>query len=278
MALLRVELHAGDVSADDGRGEIAAVAASSQRIRGGFAYYPKRVHEIETSLVRKLARQRMIRNRPANRVPAHVRNPQSVDAGESLGVRADQPEAGHAAFLAAEGQHLHPDANAQHRPLHCGEFQYRCPQTRSVEGVHARIERTDSRQNEALRIQQRFLIRDDFRFYAKLAEHIAYRSGIADTVVDDPYFGHGARPAAGSRPPRERSLTKPAEAEASKGMNTNPPERNAVNAEVTCNWNKPYMQLPSRATHSGVFPRLMMKISKVFTTKPTSKDMTSTPP
>ena len=35
---------------------------------------------------------------------------------------------------------------------------------------------------------------DDFRLDAQFAEHVGYRTGIADTVVDNAYLSHGIVP------------------------------------------------------------------------------------
>jgi len=63
----------------------------------------------------------------------------------------------------------------------------------------------------------------------------------------------------------------------SSGRETSPPERNAVNAEVTWSWNTPYVPLPMSASAIGVLPRLAMKISIDLTRNPTTTDITVTP-
>src|SRR6266850_722899 len=180
------------------------------------------MHEVETTIICKLLRERMIRDRPLYRIPAHMGDTQPSRVRKSSGVSANQAEAWQVAFLAVDGQHLHADAYAKHRSLRRSEFQYRISQARTVQGMHASIKGAYSRQDQAIRVFHRFLAGYDFRFDAKLAEHIAYRSGIADTVIDDAYFGHGAPPVSRRRLRPERSLTNPADAKASTGMNTRP--------------------------------------------------------
>src|SRR5579863_1387698 len=103
------------------------------------------MYEVETRVICKLLRERMIRIRPLYRVPAHMRDTQPGRVGKSSGVSANQAEARHVAFLAVEGQHLHADAYAEHRSLRRCEFQYRISQTRTVQGMHASIKRAYSR-------------------------------------------------------------------------------------------------------------------------------------
>src|SRR5207302_7837656 len=140
-----------------------------------------------------------------------------------------------------------------------GKFHHRIPQSRPLQCIHACIERTYAGQDQALRLGHRLRSRHDTRIHAQLAQHIEYRAGIANTVVEDAHLCHCACP-------RAISLVNPSAANTSKGMKSNPPERNAVNADVTCNWNKPYMPLPRSATASGVLPRLMTNMSTDFTT------------
>ena len=105
-----------------------------------------------------------------------------------------RPRPGQFAFLAAEGEHLHADANAQHRPLRRGELHHRIPQTGSVQRMHACIECTDSREDQPFGVGRSASAGGDFRLNAKLAEHIGYRTDIADTVVDDAYLSHDIFP------------------------------------------------------------------------------------
>ena len=104
----------------------------------------------------------------------------------------DQAEARKIALFASQGQHLHADANAQQRPSGSGKFEHRVTQPGTRERLYARIEGADPGQDQTARPRDRLRRRYDIDLHAQFAKHVAYRPGIADTVVDDAYVCHCA--------------------------------------------------------------------------------------
>src|SRR3984885_1139032 len=189
MTLLGMELHATNGPVDDCRGEVGTVWAGGEAIAGGLANDSKRADEVETAIRRQIARERMIGFLPLYGVPAHMRNPQSLGVGKSPRMSADQAETGHVTFLAGKRQHLHADADAQHRPARGGEFQHGAAKTGLLESAHAGVEGSDAGDDQALGLRHGLRAGDDVRRNPQLAEHIAYGAQIADAIVDYAYLG-----------------------------------------------------------------------------------------
>ena len=187
VALLRVKLRAPDIAALHGGGETVAILRPRQHVRRVVADEVVGMHEVEARLRREVAQQRVCL-RWLDEVPAHVRHFERgrLDgAFEPDRVPGNPAEPRQLTFLAAAGEELHAQANAEDGNL---PFQHLLVQHGNQPALaqlrHAVVERADAGEDELVRLRDDGGVGGHGEAAARLASHVDNGADVAHAVVN----------------------------------------------------------------------------------------------